>query len=74
MGRLPVISGKEAARRLEKTGFVLVRQSGSHMILRRQKPPKMTVSIPDHKELKKGTLKNILRQIDLSADAFENLA
>jgi len=59
---------------LEKTGFVLVRQTGSHMILRRQKLPKMTVSIPDHKKLKKGTLKNILRQIDLSADAFENLA
>lgn len=42
------------------------------MILRREFP-KITVSVPDHKELKRGTLKNILRQIDLPVDEFERL-
>jgi len=73
MSKLPVISGKEAVKRLERAGFLLVRQVGSHMILRRERLPKMTVSIPDHKELKRRTLKNILRQINLSVDEFERL-
>jgi predicted RNA binding protein YcfA (HicA-like mRNA interferase family) len=74
MGKLPVVSGREVIRRLEKVGFVFVRQSGSHMILRREAPPKMTVSVPDHKELKRNTLKNILRQINLPVEGFERLA
>ena len=72
MSKLPVVSGKEVVRRLEKIGFQLVRREGSHMILRRESP-KMTVSIPDHKELKRGTLRTILRQIDLPIDEFEQL-
>ncbi|MCD6141268.1 hypothetical protein DRJ23_05165 [Candidatus Acetothermia bacterium] len=73
MSKLPVVSGREVVKRLEKIGFVFVRQSGSHMVLRREKPPKMTISIPDHKELKRRTLKNILRQVDLTVDEFERL-
>jgi len=73
MSKLPVVSGKEVVKRLEKIGFAFVRQSGSHMILRRERPPKMTVSVPDHKELKRRTLKNILRQVGLNIDAFERL-
>jgi len=72
MSKLPVVSGKELIKRLEKVGFLLVRQEGSHMILRREFP-KITVSVPDHKELKRGTLRNILRQIDLPVDEFERL-
>ena len=72
MIKLPVVSGREVVERLEKANFILVRQTGSHMIMRREKAPKITVSIPDHKELKRGTLKNILRQINLTVDEFEN--
>ena len=72
MGKLPVVSGKELVRRLEKVGFQLVRQEGSFMILRREFP-KITVSVPNHKELKRGTLKNILRQINLPIDEFKRL-
>ena len=72
MSKLPVVSGREVVERLEKANFILVRQTGSHMIMRREKAPKITVSIPDHKELKRGTLKNILRQINLTVDEFEN--
>lgn len=43
------------------------------MILRREAPPKMTVSVPDHKELKRRTLKNILRQVGLTVRQFEKL-
>jgi len=73
MKKLPVISGREVVKRLQKVGFIFVRQVGSYMILRREKPKGMTVSIPDHKELKRGTLKNILRQINLTVEEFENL-
>ncbi len=73
MAKLPTVSGREVVKRLKKVGFVFVRQVGSHMILRREAPPKMTVSVPDHKELKKRTLKNILRQIGLTARQFEKL-
>lgn len=66
-------SGKEVVRRLGKAGFAFVRQSGSHMILRRESPPKLTVSVPDHKELKRRTLMNILRQISLTSKEFEAL-
>ena len=72
MSKLPVVSGREVVERLERANFILVRQTGSHMIMRREKAPKLTVSIPDHKELKRGTLKNILRQINLTVDEFEN--
>ncbi|MDA2934074.1 type II toxin-antitoxin system HicA family toxin [Acidobacteria bacterium AH-259-D05] len=40
---LPIVSGKEVVRRLARAGFVFVRQEGSHMILRRETPLKMTV-------------------------------
>jgi predicted RNA binding protein YcfA (HicA-like mRNA interferase family) len=43
------------------------------MIMRRDKDPKITVSIPDHEELKRGTLNSILRQINLTADEFCSL-
>ena len=55
-------------------GFEFVRQTGSHMILRRESPHRMIVSIPDHKELKKGTLKHILQQAGVPVEEFEQLA
>lgn len=73
MDKLPVVSGREVVRRLEKIGLVLARRKASHMILRREMPPTITVTVPDHGELKRGTLKNILRQIDLTIQEFEKL-
>jgi len=43
------------------------------MILRRESPPKLTVSVPDHKERKRRTLMNILRQVSLTSKEFEAL-
>ena len=50
MSKLPVLSGRDLVRALEKVGFQLDRQKGSHMILYRADPP-TTLSVPDHREL-----------------------
>ncbi|MBI4771079.1 MAG: type II toxin-antitoxin system HicA family toxin [Chloroflexi bacterium] len=72
MSKLPRISGRECVRALSKAGFYLRRQEESHMILRRDDPFAQVV-VPDHKELDRGTLRAILRQVDLSADDFTAL-
>lgn len=72
MSKLPVISGAECVKALEKIGFVVDRQRGSHIILVRENP-KTTISVPAHKELDRGTLRAIIRQSDLNVDEFINL-
>jgi len=72
MNRLPRVSGRTTVRVLEKAGFHVRRQHGSHIILRRDNPFAQTV-VPDHKELDRGTLRAILRQTDLSVDEFSKL-
>ncbi|MDB9506315.1 type II toxin-antitoxin system HicA family toxin [Microcystis aeruginosa CS-338/01] len=72
MSKLPVISGAECVKALEQIGFAVERQRGSHMILVRE-APKTTVSVPDHKELDRGTLRAIIRQVGLSVDEFVEL-
>jgi predicted RNA binding protein YcfA (HicA-like mRNA interferase family) len=72
MSGLPKISGRDCAKALAKTGFYLKRQSGSHMILRRDQPFAQVV-VPDHKELDRGTLRAIIQQADLSVNEFLNL-
>ena len=57
---------------LGKVGFVADRQRGSHVILVRE-DPRMTVCVPDHQELDRGTLRAIIRQVDLSVDEFVDL-
>lgn len=64
---LPVVSGKELVAALQKKGFVLVRQTGSHLILRRGSPFAQ-VTVPNHKTLDRGTLRSILRGADVSVD------
>jgi predicted RNA binding protein YcfA (HicA-like mRNA interferase family) len=72
MTKLPVVSGKETVRRLEKAGFVFARRIGSHLMLRGGEPP-VTLSVPNHKELKPGTLRNILRQARITVKKFNEL-
>lgn len=67
MGLLSNISGRDCRRALEKAGFMFVRQSGSHMMMRRATT---TISVPDHRELKPGTLRAIIRQADLTVEEF----
>lgn len=72
MSTLPQISGHDCLKALSKVGFVLIRQHGSHLILRRKEPFAQLV-IPDHKELDRGTLRAIIRQANLSINEFINL-
>jgi predicted RNA binding protein YcfA (HicA-like mRNA interferase family) len=70
--KLPVISGREARRAFERAGWAFNRQKGSHMILVK---PGITVnlSIPDHHELDRGTLRGLIRDSGMSADEFRAL-
>ncbi|MBE9058400.1 type II toxin-antitoxin system HicA family toxin [Sphaerospermopsis sp. LEGE 08334] len=72
MSKLPIISGLECVKALQKIGFVVDRQRGSHIILVREEP-RTTISVPDHKELDRGTLRGIIRQAGLSVDEFIEL-
>lgn len=67
MPKLPRVSGSEALRALQRLGFEKIRQSGSHVVMRRG--AKGCV-VPMHSELKVGTLAGLLRQADVSADDF----
>ena len=73
MRRLRRLSGRDVRRILELEGFVLVRQKGSHMILqyRRSEGGTITVPVPDHRELKTGTLSGIIEQSRLPRVLFE---
>ena len=69
---LKLCSGAEAVRKLQKAGWIVVRQKGSHVML--TKPDyQWTLSIPQHKELGRGILRKILRQANLSTDEFNAL-
>jgi len=72
MSRLPSVSGAEVVGALQKAGFTVRRQHGSHIILRRDNPFAQTV-VPNHRELDRGTLRAILRQTDLNVEQFIGL-
>ena len=69
MSRLPRVSGREVVAALQRIGFRLRRQHGSHMIMRRDLPFAQTV-VPDHREVDTGTLRAILRQTGIGVDEF----
>jgi predicted RNA binding protein YcfA (HicA-like mRNA interferase family) len=71
--RLPVVSGAEAVRAFGKAGYEVDEQHGSHIILRRAEPPHRRLSIPNHKELAKGTLRALIREAGLTVDEFARL-
>ena len=72
MSRLPVISGRDLVRGLAIVGFTLDRQKGSHLIVYRPDPP-TTLSVPDHRELDRGTLRALLRQAGISPKELSDL-
>ncbi len=71
MPKLPRISGAEAVRALERLGFVKARQTGSHVVLKKQTDQKtIGCVVPLHPELKVGTLSGVLKQAQVSVDEF----
>jgi len=67
MPSLPRVSGAQAIRALEKVGFVVTRQRGSHLVLRRGI---IGCVVPNHRELKTGTLAGVLKQAGVSVEQF----
>ncbi len=73
MAKLPTdLSGRDVRTALERAGFVFRRQTGSHMILRRDEPCARAV-IPDHKQVRTGTLRRIIADAGLSVEQFMHL-
>ena len=69
MAKLPVLSAREVLKVLRKFGFVVVRQTGSHIHLWHDER-RVLVTVPNHRELAKGTLIGILKQAKLTRDEF----
>ncbi len=69
MPPLPVLSGRDVIKAFKSFGWEISRQSGSHIVL--TKPGNIvTLSIPDHKEVAKGTLRSLIRAANLTVDEF----
>lgn len=73
MSKLPVVSGKEVVKALAKVGYAFDHQRGSHMVVRHGQPPHRRITVPDHREVAKGTLRSIIRQAGLTVDEFQAL-
>ncbi|HEY1629084.1 MAG TPA: type II toxin-antitoxin system HicA family toxin [Tepidisphaeraceae bacterium] len=70
---LPVLSGREVVRAFEKCGWQVARQKASHVIL--IKPGEIvTLSVPDHKEVARGTLRSLIRASNLTVQQFNDAA
>ena len=69
--KLPVASGRQAIRAFERIGYRIVRQRGSHIRLRDETNPNhLPLTVPDHKTIKPGLLRKLLRDADLTIDEF----
>ncbi len=72
MARLPRIAGMKAVKAFSKDGWFMARQTGSHAIM--VKSGRMvTLSVPKHRELDRGTLRKLIRLAGLTVDEFVEL-
>jgi predicted RNA binding protein YcfA (HicA-like mRNA interferase family) len=69
--RLPVVSGRVAAKAFAKLGFIFDHQHGSHMIY--YHPSGRHLSIPDHRELDRGLLRSLIRDAGITPERFVGL-
>ncbi len=72
MPKPPQVSGRETVKALQRAGFQVLWQEGSHVQLRRENPY-ARVSVSNHRELKPGTLRQILKDADLTVEEFIKL-
>jgi predicted RNA binding protein YcfA (HicA-like mRNA interferase family) len=74
MSRLPDVSGSEFVKALQKAGFIILRQKGSHISMERVDPAGVWRTIvPMHREIARGTLHDILKQTGLTRDQLRKL-
>ena len=70
MPKFPGLSGAQIVRTLEKLGFVVARQSGSHIVMRRNG---QGCVVPNHKDVQVGTVNGVLRQAGVTAEKFNSV-
>jgi len=71
MPKLPRISSREAIRALERLGFEQIRQTGSHVVMKKEtEEGEIGCVVPVHRELKIGTLSGILKQAQVTVEEF----
>jgi predicted RNA binding protein YcfA (HicA-like mRNA interferase family) len=73
MALLPTLSGNDVVKAFARDGWQMVRQRGSHMILVKD-GHMATLSVPDHREVAKGTLRSLIRSSGLTVEEFTGLA
>lgn len=74
MPKLPIISGKETIKKLEKYGYSIVRQKGSHIRLRHLNQSEFkNITVPLHKAIKPGLLNQIIKDANLTIEEFMEL-
>jgi predicted RNA binding protein YcfA (HicA-like mRNA interferase family) len=71
MSRLPVCSGAEAVKAFRRAGYEVDHQTGSHIILRH--PSQRRLTVPNHRELARGTLRALIREAGLTKEQFADL-
>lgn len=73
MGKLRVLSGKDVCIILAQHGFNEVRRRGSHIVMQKKlSEGTITVPVPDHNEIRIGTLQSIIRQSGIPRQEFES--
>jgi predicted RNA binding protein YcfA (HicA-like mRNA interferase family) len=66
---LPVLSGREIVKIFESLGWEVSRQRGSHIIMTKTGEI-VTLSVPNHKEVARGTLRSLIRSANLTVEEF----
>jgi predicted RNA binding protein YcfA (HicA-like mRNA interferase family) len=69
MPSLPVLNGRGVVKAFEKAGWRVARQRGSHMVMIKA-GEMITLSVPDHKEIARGTLRGLIRSSGMSVESF----
>jgi len=73
LGKLRILSGEEVCKILRRHGFNRIRTKGSHIIMqRKEKDATITIPVPNHSEVRRGTLRSIIRQSRLPKELFES--
>jgi len=71
MSKLPSCSGQDAIKAFSKVGYEIDHQTRSHVILRH--PTMRRLTVPNHRELAKGTLRALIRQAGMTKEQFTDL-
>ncbi len=71
MSKLPVCSGRDAVTAFARLGYVIDHQTSSHIILRH--PNRRRLTVPDHREIARGTLRSLIREAGITKEQFVEL-